>query len=151
MLSLQICYTQLELIWMIWWNPVTSASFYQMQHGPFPLPTIQYSKPHQVQQNLDSIHTWLEEIGEHRQWLIDLNTAGENKGRIDHDYQGGQKLLVWNGGILHKAEFRYLKEPWTITSVHTNRTIRVQCGDKSERINIWREISLKKIYITSKT
>jgi hypothetical protein len=30
------------------------------------------------------------------------------------------------------------KEPWTITTVHTNGTIRIQCGTKSERINIRR-------------
>ncbi len=37
----------------IQWKPVTLRSFYQMQHGPFSLPTIQYLKPHQVQQYLD--------------------------------------------------------------------------------------------------
>jgi hypothetical protein len=36
------------------------------------------------------------------------------------------------------AESRYLKEPWTIRSVHKNGTIRVQCGNKSDRMNIWR-------------
>jgi hypothetical protein len=49
------------------------------------------------------------EIGEHRQQLTDLNTAQENKGRIDYDYQIGQKVLVQNDGILYKAESRYLK------------------------------------------
>jgi hypothetical protein len=34
-------------------------------------------------------------IGEHRQRLTDLNTAHENKGRIDYDYKVGQKVLVW--------------------------------------------------------
>ncbi len=33
-------------------------------------------------------------IGEHRQKLTDLNTAHENKGRIDYDYKVGQKILV---------------------------------------------------------
>jgi hypothetical protein len=32
-------------------------------------------------------------IGEHRQRLTDLNTAHENKGRIDYDYKVGQKIL----------------------------------------------------------
>ncbi len=49
-------------------------------------------------------------IGEHRQQLTDLNTTQENKGRIDYDNQAGQKVLVWNEGILCKAESRYLKE-----------------------------------------
>ncbi len=66
-------------------------------------------------------------IGEHRQWLTDLSTACENKGRIDYDYKVSQNVLVWNDGILRKAELRYLKDPWTITSVHTNGTITVQC------------------------
>ena len=30
------------------------------------------------------------------------------------------------------------KEPWTITQVHTNGTIRVTCGTKSEQLNVWR-------------
>jgi hypothetical protein len=64
-------------------------------------------------------------IGEHRQQLTDLNTAHENKGRIEYDYKVGQKVLVRNNGILHKAESRYLKDPWITTSVHTNGTIRV--------------------------
>jgi hypothetical protein len=33
----------------------------------------------------------------------------------------------------------------TITSVHSNGTIRVQCGNKSERINIRREKLFEKI------
>jgi hypothetical protein len=75
---------------------------------------------------------------EHRQILTDLNTAQENKYMIEYDYLVGQKVLVQNDGILCKAEARYLKEPWTILSVHTNGTIRVQCGNKSERMNIMR-------------
>jgi hypothetical protein len=77
-------------------------------------------------------------IGEHRQLLSDHNTAHENKGWIDYDYQVGHKVLVKNDGILRKAESRCQKEPWLITSVHTNGTIRVQCRNKSERINIRR-------------
>jgi hypothetical protein len=77
-------------------------------------------------------------IGEHRQLLTDCNTARENVGRIDYDYQVGQKVLVRNNGTLCKAESRYLRESWLITSIHTNGTIRVQCGNKSEMINIWR-------------
>jgi hypothetical protein len=76
--------------------------------------------------------------GEHRQQLTDPYTARENKGRIDHDYKVGQKILVQKDGILCKAESRYLKDPWMITSVHMKRTITVQCRNKLERINIWR-------------
>ena len=77
-------------------------------------------------------------IGEHRQLLTDRSTERENKRRIDYDYKVGDKVLVIKDGILRKSESKYGKEPWTITTVHTNGTIRVQCGTKAERINIRR-------------
>jgi hypothetical protein len=87
--------------------------------------------------NIPFIADW-KKIGEHRQRLTDLNTARENEGRIDYDYKVGQEILVWNEGILHKAESRWQKDPWTITTVHTNGTIMIQHGNKSERLNIRR-------------
>jgi hypothetical protein len=87
--------------------------------------------------NIPFIADW-KKIGEHRQLLTDCNTARKNEGRIDYDYQVGQKVLVRNDGILRKAESRYLREPWLIKSVHMNGTIRVQCGNKSEWMNIRR-------------
>jgi hypothetical protein len=72
-------------------------------------------------------------IGEHRQRLTDLNTAHENKRRIDYDYKVGQKILVWNNGILRKAQSVWQKDPWTITTVRTNGTITTQCGNEQER------------------
>ncbi|MGL5963100.1 MAG: hypothetical protein ACRCZ2_01680, partial [Fusobacteriaceae bacterium] len=77
-------------------------------------------------------------IGEFRQHQTNRNTERENKLRIDYDYKVGDKVLVRKDGILRKAESPYHREPWTITSVHTNGTIRVQRGTKSERINIRR-------------
>jgi hypothetical protein len=71
-------------------------------------------------------------IGKNRQKLTDLNTARENEGRIDYDYKVGQKILVWNKGILRKAESRWQKDPWTITTVHTNGTITIQHGNKEK-------------------
>jgi hypothetical protein len=44
-----------------------------------------------------------QKIGEHRQQLTDLNSACENKGRIDYDYKVGQKVLLRKEGILHNA------------------------------------------------
>jgi hypothetical protein len=70
--------------------------------------------------------------------LTDRSTDRKNEGWIDYDYQVGQKVLVRNDGILCKAESRYLREPWLITSIHTNRTIKVQYRNKSERMNIRR-------------
>ena len=52
--------------------------------------------------------------------LTGRNTARENDSRIDYDNQIGQKVHVRNNAIPCKAESRYLKEPWTINSVHTN-------------------------------
>ncbi len=79
-----------------------------------------------------------QKIGEHRQKLTDLNNAREKKGRIEYDYKIGQKVLLRKEGILRNAESRWHKEPRLITSVHTNGTITVQCGNKIERINIQR-------------
>jgi hypothetical protein len=67
-------------------------------------------------------------IEDHRQQITDLKTAHENKDGIDYNYKVGQKVLVWNNGILREAESRYLKDPWTIMTVHTNGTFTVQCG-----------------------
>jgi hypothetical protein len=77
-------------------------------------------------------------IGEYRQSQTDRNTERENKDRIDFDYKVGGKVLIRKDGILRKTESRYDSEPWTITEVHTNGTIRVKRGSKSERINIRR-------------
>ena len=68
----------------------------------------------------------------------DLNTDHEKNSRRDYDYKVGGKVLIRKEGILRKSESRYDSEPWTITSVHTNGTIRVERGTKSERINIRR-------------
>ena len=57
---------------------------------------------------------------------------------VVYDYKVGDKVLICKDSILRKAESIWKKEPWTITTVHTKGTIRIQCGTKSERINIWR-------------
>ena len=87
--------------------------------------------------NIPYIADW-NKIGEHRQKLTDLNIDQENKSRVSYDYAVGDKVLIRKDGILRKAESRYDKDPWTITSVHMNGTIRVERGSKSERINIRR-------------
>jgi hypothetical protein len=77
-------------------------------------------------------------IGDFRQHQTDRNNERENKARVDYDYKVGGKVLIRKDGILRKSESRYDSEPWTITTVHTNGTIRVERGSKSERINIRR-------------
>jgi hypothetical protein len=77
-------------------------------------------------------------IGEQRQSLTDHGNQQENAKQTDYDYKVGDIVLVINEGILRKAESSYGKEPWTITTVHTNGTIRIQGGTKTERLSIWR-------------
>ncbi len=77
-------------------------------------------------------------IGERRQSLTDRGNQCQNTKRIDYDYKVRDKVLIINEGIFHKAEPAYGKEPWTITTVHTNGTIRIQCGTKMEQLIIQR-------------
>ena len=61
---------------------------------------------------------------------------------MDFDYKVGDnsdKILILKDGIIRKAESPKKKEPWTsISTVHTNGTIRVAWGTKSEGLNVWR-------------
>ncbi len=82
-----------------------------------------------------SVHSWLETIGEYRLHQTDRSNKRENSPRVDYDYTVGDKVLIRKDGILRKAESIWRNEPWTITTVHTSETIRIQCGTKSERIN----------------
>ena len=110
-----------------------------MQHGPFAVPFMLYFKPHQAQPYLDktsssTFRSWptstkLEITGNH--WP---NNKCKNKQRIDYDYKVGDKVLIAKYGILRISESKFGKEPWTITTVHMNGTIRVQCGTKSRRV-----------------
>jgi hypothetical protein len=77
-------------------------------------------------------------IGDYRQRQTDRNTERENKSRVDWDYKIGDRVLLRKEGILRKAESKYHKDPWTISTVHTNGTIRIHRGTKSERLNIRR-------------
>jgi hypothetical protein len=77
-------------------------------------------------------------IGERRQSLTDCGNQYENAKQIDYDYKVGDKVPVINEGNLRKAESAYGKEPWTITTVHMNGTIRIQCRTKMEQLSIRR-------------
>ncbi len=83
------------------------------------------------------IANW-KQTGKYRQRQTDRDNEHENKTPVDFNYKVGEKVLIRKDGILHKAESRWIKKPWTITTVHTNGTIKIQCGTKSERINIRR-------------
>ena len=80
-------------------------------------------------------------LGECRQKQMDKTIVKVNSGRVDWDYQASYKVLVMKDGILHESQSQYDSEPWTITSVHTNDTIRIQSGTKAEKLNIRREKS----------
>jgi hypothetical protein len=78
------------------------------------------------------------QIGDYRQNQTDRSNKRENNKRVDYDYKVGDKILIQKDDILSKAESIWKKESWTIMTVHTNGTIRIQCGTKLERINILR-------------
>ncbi len=67
-------------------------------------------------------------VGEWRQSLTDRGNQRKNAKHIDYDYKVVDKVLLINEGILRKAESAYGKEPWTITTVHTNETISRGCN-----------------------
>jgi hypothetical protein len=95
--------------------------------------------------NIPFVADW-RKIGEQRQTLTDHGSQHKNAKRIDYDYKVRDKVLVINKGILRKAESAYGKEPWTITTVHTNGTIRIQCGTKTEQLSIRRVDHLQMIF-----
>jgi hypothetical protein len=78
-------------------------------------------------------------IGKCRQSLTDCGNQCEIAKCIDYDYKVGAKRLVMNESILRKAESSYGKEPWTITTIHTNGTIRIQCRSRTEQgmVHAW--------------
>jgi len=84
------------------------------------------------------------QIGDYRQHQTDRSNKHENSTRDDYGYKVGDEILIRKDGILRKAESIWRKYPWTIMTVDTNGTIRIQCGTKSERINIRRVTSLVK-------
>ena len=72
------------------------------------------------------------QIGDYWQCQTDFNTLHENCSCHDWDYKVGDQILLRKDGILRKSESQYKHDHWTITSIHTNGTSRVQCRTKSE-------------------
>ena len=77
-------------------------------------------------------------IGDYRQCQIDLNTLREKPLTSRLGLQSWWSSTATERSILLQIESRYEHDPLTITSVHTNGTIRVQCRTKSEQLNIRR-------------
>jgi hypothetical protein len=71
-------------------------------------------------------------IGDYRQRQTDLNTAHKNSKQVGYDCKVGSKVLLTEEGILQETKSPYSKKPWTITTVHANGTIRIQCRTNSE-------------------
>jgi hypothetical protein len=69
-------------------------------------------------------------IRDYRQPQTDLNMARKTSKQVDYDYKDGNKVLLTEEVILRKAESPYSKKTWTITTIHTNATIRIKCGTK---------------------
>ena len=62
------------------------------------------------------------QIEDYRQIQTDSSNECENKKCVNYNYKVGEKILIRKEGILCKAESRWIKQPWTITTVHINRT-----------------------------
>jgi hypothetical protein len=87
--------------------------------------------------NIPFVANW-KQILDYRQHQTDHSNKRENNKRVDYDYKNGDKILIRKDSILCKAESIWKNKPWTITAVHTNGTIRIQCRTKPERISIRR-------------
>jgi hypothetical protein len=90
--------------------------------------------------NILFVADW-KQVGDYRQHQTDRSNKRENDKCVNYNYKVGDKIPIRKEGILRKAESIWKKEPWTITTVHTNGTIRIQCRTKLERINIQRVTS----------
>jgi hypothetical protein len=75
-------------------------------------------------------------IGEHRQSPTDLGNQRKGAQCIDYHNKVRDEILVMKKGILCKTESNYGKEPWTITTVQTNGTIRIQCGTRTKQLSL---------------
>ncbi len=139
--SLDRCYAQLKLIWPNshpqWhWCLSWHRSMGNLLHGLKASPgAVIFGQD--MLFDIPFVADW-HEIGGYRQSLTDRSNQCEDAWRIDYDYKVADKVLVMKEGILRKAESNYDTEPWTITTVHMNGTIRIQCRTRTERLNFWR-------------
>ncbi len=76
-------------------------------------------------------------IRQRRQEEINRNNDRENRSRIPHEYQVGEKVLLRIEGIKRKLSAPR-SGPYEILRVYNNGTVRIQHGAVSERVNIRR-------------
>ena len=132
------CSALLKLTWLTQSEKVTLQIFSLMLHGPFTLPTTQSQSLTRHSYFWEGRAVWSvfhSQLEKNRGPQATPNGL-QNKTHVDWDYTVGDKVLLRKDGILCKTESKYESDPWTITLVHTNGTIRVQCGTKSEWLNI---------------
>jgi hypothetical protein len=60
----------------------------------------------------------------------------DKKTCVEWDYKVDDKVIFRKDGILWKTERKYDSDPWTIMSVHTDGTSRMQHGPKSVCLKI---------------
>jgi hypothetical protein len=92
---------------------------------------------HEMLFDIQFVADW-HKIGERRQSLTNCGNQHKNAKCIDYDYKVRDKVLLINEGILCKEESAHGKEPWTITTVHTNGNIRIQRRTRMEQLSIQR-------------
>jgi hypothetical protein len=78
------------------------------------------------------------QIGYYEQCQTDHSNTCENSKHVIFDYKVGDKVLIKLNLSSTKQSSYEKKQPYTITTVHTNGTIRIQCKTKSKRINVQR-------------
>ena len=74
--------------------------------------------------NLTSVVDWRVAIAE-KQRQVDIDNIRENSRQVTHDYAIGDIVYVEMTGIYRKLDFKK-QEPYRITEVFTNGTVRVQ-------------------------
>jgi hypothetical protein len=71
-------------------------------------------------------------IGEQRQSLTNRGNQHKNTKQIDYDYKVGDKVLVINKGILHKAESAYI---WQRAMDYHNNSYKWNYQDSTRKQN----------------
>ena len=76
-------------------------------------------------------------ITQHKQEIINKSNCEENKKRIQHEYNVGDKVLLSKPGTLQKMSTPR-KGPYTIERVFSNGTVLLDRGSFTHRVNIRR-------------
>jgi hypothetical protein len=72
-----------------------------------------------------------------KQEIINKSNSRENKKRLQHEYQIGDKVLLEKGGIIQKMSAPR-EGPYIVDKVSTNGTVRIRKGAVIQRVNIRR-------------